>query len=50
MRVLKMGILHVVSADFERLEVPISKVVPLAKAVRETAERFEIDEDGSYIC
>jgi hypothetical protein len=46
---LEDGILHVVSADFRRLEVPISKIVPLAKADKETAERFEIDEDGSYI-
>jgi hypothetical protein len=46
---LEDGILHVVSADFRRLEVPISKIVPLAKAAKETAERFEIDEDGSYI-
>jgi hypothetical protein len=46
---LEDGILHVVSADFERLEVPISKIGPLAKAGKETAERFEIDEDGSYI-
>jgi len=46
---LEDGVLHVVSADFGRLEVPISKIVPLAKAAKETAERFEIDEDGSYI-
>jgi len=46
---LEDGILQVVSADFERLEVTISKIGPLAKAGKETAERFEIDEDGSYI-
>ena len=46
---LEDGILHIVSADFERLKVSMSKVEPLAKAASETAERFEIDEDGSYI-
>ncbi|HYY31635.1 MAG TPA: DUF2442 domain-containing protein [Chthoniobacterales bacterium] len=43
------GSLHVISADFERLEVPISKIAPLARADKEMAERFEIDEDGAYI-
>jgi hypothetical protein len=46
---LEDGILNIVSTDFLRLEVPISKIVPLAKAEKETTERFEIDEDGSYI-
>jgi hypothetical protein len=42
-------ILHVVSADFQRLEVSVSKIMPLSNAKKETAEHFEIDEDGSYI-
>ena len=46
---LEDGILQVVSADFERLEVPISKIVRLSKAAKEAAKRFEIDEEGSYI-
>lgn len=46
---LEGGVLQVVSTDFHRLEVPISKIVPLTKDGREKAERFEIDEDGSYI-
>ena len=43
------GILRVVSPDFQRLEVPISKIEELAKADKRTLEHFEIDDDGSYI-
>jgi len=43
------GILRVVSPDFQRLEVPISKIEKLAKADKRTLEHFEIDDDGSYI-
>jgi hypothetical protein len=46
---LEDGILHVTSADFRRLEIPLSKIVPLANVDTETAENFEIDEDGSYL-
>jgi hypothetical protein len=46
---LEDKVLHVVSADFQRLEVPISKIAPLSKADKKTAEHFAIDEDGSYI-
>jgi hypothetical protein len=46
---LEDRVLHVVSADFRRLEVPLSKIGPLSKADKKTAEHFEIDEDGSYI-
>jgi uncharacterized protein DUF2442 len=46
---LEDRVLHVVSADFRRLEVPFSKIAPLSNANNETLERFEIDEDGSYI-
>src|SRR5258708_32867434 len=43
------GILRVVSPDFQRLEVPISKIEELAKADKRTLEHFEIVDDGSYI-
>jgi hypothetical protein len=46
---LEDKVLHVVSADFQRLEVPVSKIMPLSNAKKETVERFEIDQDGSYI-
>jgi Protein of unknown function (DUF2442) len=46
---LEDGSLHVVSADFERIEVPISKIAALARADKEMADRFEIDDDGAYI-
>jgi len=46
---LQDSVLHVISADFQRLEVPVSKIAPLSKADKKTAEHFEIDEDGSYI-
>jgi hypothetical protein len=46
---LEDGILHVISPDFSRLEIPTSKIPVLAKADKQTVESFEIDEDGSYI-
>jgi hypothetical protein len=46
---LEQGILHVVSTDFQRLDVPIAAILLLAKSEKKTAEHFEIDEDGSYI-
>jgi hypothetical protein len=46
---LEDGILHVISADFERIEVPISKIAELARADKEMVDRFEIDKDGAYI-
>jgi hypothetical protein len=42
-------ILHVVSTNFQRLEVPVSEIGSLAKAERKSVERLEIDEDGSYV-
>jgi len=42
-------ILNVVSLDFKRLEIPISKINALAKASEDSVKNFEIDEDGSYI-
>lgn len=46
---LEDGTLHVVSADFRRLEVPIFKIESLAKANEQSLRNFEVDEDGSYI-
>jgi Protein of unknown function (DUF2442) len=42
-------VLHVVSADFRRLAVPISKILGLAEASEARTRRFQIDDDGSYI-
>lgn len=41
--------LRVVSPEFERLDVPISKIPSLAKADPESLADFEIDEDGSFV-
>lgn len=41
--------LMAVSTEFGRLEVPISRITPLAKADKAAIRNFEIDEDGSYI-
>jgi hypothetical protein len=41
--------LHVVSTDFRRLEIPIATIPALAKSNEGSAERFEIDEDGSFL-
>lgn len=43
------GVLRVVSPDFRRIEVPISKIDELSKADNKTVEHFEIDDDGAYI-
>jgi ribosome-binding protein aMBF1 (putative translation factor) len=43
------GILRVVSPDYQRLEIPISKIDQLAKADQQTVKHFEVDDDGSYI-
>jgi Protein of unknown function (DUF2442) len=43
------GVLRVVSPDFRRMEIPISKVDELSKADNKTVEQFEIDDDGAYI-
>ena len=42
-------ILRVVSPDFRRLEVPVSRIPNLESANRATLEDFKIDSDGSYI-
>jgi hypothetical protein len=46
---LEDGILNIVSADFTRLEVPVSRIEQLAQADMESAGNFQIDDDGSYI-
>jgi hypothetical protein len=43
------GVLRVVSPDFRRMEVPISKIEALSKTDKKTMEQFEIDDDGAYI-
>src|ERR1700730_88450 len=43
------GCLRLVSPDFERLKVPLSKIPVLSKIESSRVEEFEIDEDGSYI-
>jgi hypothetical protein len=43
------GILRVVSPDFDRLDVPITKIPNLGKAVPCKVQEFEIDDDGSFI-
>jgi Helix-turn-helix/Protein of unknown function (DUF2442) len=43
------AVLRVVSPDFRRMEVPISKIETLSKADEKTVEHFEIDDDGSFI-
>jgi hypothetical protein len=43
------GVLRVVSPDFRRMEIPISKIDELSKADKKAVAHFEIDDDGSYI-
>lgn len=43
------GVLRIVSPDFRRMDVPISKIEALSKADKTVVEHFEIDNDGSYI-
>jgi|GEM_PF-1155730 Protein of unknown function (DUF2442) len=47
--ILEDGILRVVSPDFQRLEVPISKIEELANVGKKVLEHFEIDDDGAYV-
>lgn len=44
------GVLHVVSQNFSRLDVPIAMISSLRKADSSKIEKFEIDKDGSFIC
>jgi Protein of unknown function (DUF2442) len=43
------GTLHVVSPNFDRLEVPVAKIPDLRNAEHSRLEEFEIDEDGAFI-
>jgi hypothetical protein len=43
------GVLHVVSPDFNRLDIPIAKLPNFRNATASQIEEFEIDEDGSFI-
>jgi hypothetical protein len=43
------GILHVVSPDFDRLDIPIADIPNLRTAVPSKIQEFEIDDDGSFI-
>jgi hypothetical protein len=42
-------VLHVVSTDFKRLDVPVSQIPPLASADPAALATFKIDKDGSFI-
>ena len=46
---LQQGSFHVVSLDFKRLDVPLSKMRALNGAQQSEVEGFEIDEDGAFI-
>jgi hypothetical protein len=41
--------LHVVSPDFDRLDVPIAEIPNFRNADSSKIQDFEIDEDGSFI-
>lgn len=43
------GVLHAVSPEFKRLDVPIAEIPALAGKDPATLAEFEIDEDGSFI-
>ena len=46
---LEDGILHVISPDFTRLNVPIAKIPEFKNVESSKIQAFEIDEDGSFI-
>jgi hypothetical protein len=43
------GVLHLISPNFDRLDVPITKIPEFTKADSSKVQAFEIDEDGSFI-
>ncbi len=43
------GLLHVVSTNFSRLDVPIAQIPELAGQDSARVREFEIDEDGAFI-
>jgi hypothetical protein len=46
---LEAGVLHVISPNFNRLDVPITKIPEFKNADASKLQAFEIDEDGSFI-
>ena len=46
---LENGALHVISAKFERLDVPIEEIPAFKKEDPAKIEEFEIDEEGAFI-
>jgi hypothetical protein len=46
---IEKGVLHVVSPKFDRLDVPIAKLPDFENVKHAEIEKFEIDEDGSFI-
>lgn len=46
---IENGILHVVSPDFNRVDVPLAEIPDLEKLDPFKSQEFEIDEDGSFI-
>jgi len=43
------GVLHLISPNFNRLDVPIAKIPQFTKVDASKLQTFEIDEDGSFI-
>ncbi len=46
---IQNDMLHVVSPDFTRLDVPIAEITQLKNADPAQIQKFEIDEDGTFI-
>jgi hypothetical protein len=46
---IEEAILHVVSTNFDRLDIPIGQIPELKNQDPAKAQAFEIDEDGSFI-
>ena len=43
------GMLHLVSPEFKRLEIPIARIPTLTDKAQAELNEFEIDEDGAFI-
>ncbi len=43
------GVLHAISTNFDRLDVPIARIPALKNADPSEIQRFEMDEDGAFI-
>src|SRR2546426_3714411 len=46
---LENGILHVLSPDFDRLDVPLAEIPDFKNVPHSRIEKFEIDEDGAFL-